>query len=62
MAEPADMIIPLLREMRAEKATLHQQTRALIEALDRRFGRVEEAQAPYRQALTADPQSLPGIV
>jgi hypothetical protein len=48
------MIVPLLREMRAENATLHQQTRALIEALDRRLGRVEEAQTSYRQALTAD--------
>jgi len=54
MAEPTDMIVPLLREMRAENATLHQQTRALIEALDRRPGRVEEAKTSYRQALTAD--------
>jgi hypothetical protein len=54
VAEPADMIVPLLREMRAENATLHQQTRALIEVLDRRMGRVEEAQTSYRQALTAD--------
>jgi hypothetical protein len=48
------MIVPLLREMRAENATLHEQTRELIKALDRRLGAVEEAQKSYRQALTAD--------
>ena len=54
MAEPADMIVPLLREMRAENATLHQQTRNLIEALERREGKIEETQVSYRQALSAD--------
>ena len=54
MAEPADMIVPLLREMRAENATLHQQTRNLIEALERRVGKIEETQVSYRQALSAD--------
>jgi len=54
VAEPADMIVPLLREMRAESATLHQKTRTLIEALDLRLGRVEDAQTSYRHALTAD--------
>jgi len=54
MAEPADMIVPLLREMRAENATLHQQTRSLIEALERREGKIEETQVSYRQALSAD--------
>jgi polyhydroxyalkanoate synthesis regulator phasin len=54
MADPADMIVPLLREMRAENAALHQETRELIKALDRRLGAVEDAQHSYRQALTAD--------
>ena len=54
MAEPADLIVPLLREMRAENASLHQQTRDLIKALDRRLGAVEESQVSYRQALSAD--------
>jgi polyhydroxyalkanoate synthesis regulator phasin len=54
MAEPDDMILPLLREMRAENATLHEQTRELIKELDRRLGAVEGAQRSYRQALTAD--------
>jgi hypothetical protein len=54
MAEPADMIVPMLREMRAENAALHEQTRELIAALDKRFGAVETAQTSYRAALTAD--------
>lgn len=53
MAEPADMIVPMLREMRAENAALHKQTRDLIQVLDKRLGG-EEAQKSYRQALTAD--------
>ena len=54
MAEPADMIVPLLREMRAENAALHEETRELIKALDKRLGAVERAQDSYRQALSAD--------
>lgn len=54
MAEPANMIVPLLREMRPENAALHEQTRKLIGALDKRLGAVEGAQASYRQALSAD--------
>ncbi len=54
MAEPADMIIPLLREMRAENKSLHEQTRAILAALDKRLGGVESAQRSYRQALTSD--------
>jgi len=48
------MIVPLLREMRTENATLHQQTRASVDALDKRLGRIEETLTSYRQALTAD--------
>ena len=54
MAEPTDIIVPLLREMRAENASLHQQTRALIAEPDKRLGAVETAQKSYRSALTAD--------
>jgi hypothetical protein len=54
MADPVDMVIPLLREMRAENAALHEQTRELIKALDKRSGVVEGAQGSFRQALTAD--------
>lgn len=54
MTDPADMIVPLLREMRAENLAQHEQTRALIAALDKRLGGVEDSQRSYRQALTAD--------
>jgi hypothetical protein len=54
MADPIDMIVPLLREMRAENAALHEQTRAMIQALDKRLGAVESAQNSYRQAMIAD--------
>jgi polyhydroxyalkanoate synthesis regulator phasin len=54
VADAADMIVPLLREMRAENATLHQQTRASVDALDKRLGKIEETLTSYRQALTAD--------
>jgi hypothetical protein len=48
------MIVPLLREMRAENLAQHEQTQAMIAALDKRLGGVEGAQKSYRQALTAD--------
>ena len=54
MAEPADMIVPLLREMRAENLSEHEKTRAMIALLDKRLGSVESAQVSYRQALSAD--------
>jgi hypothetical protein len=54
MTDPEDMIVPLLREMRAENLTQHEQTRALVMMLDKRLGGVEEAQKSFRPALTAD--------
>ena len=54
MTDPADMIVPLLREMRTENLAQHEQTRALVMLLDKRSGGVEEAQKSFRQALTAD--------
>ena len=47
MADPIDMIIPLLREMRAENAARH-------EVLEKRLGAIETALGTFRQALTAD--------
>src|SRR3954466_13512558 len=55
MTDPADMIVPLLREMRAENLEQHEQTRAMVMAPDKRLGGVEDAQRSFRQALTADP-------
>jgi hypothetical protein len=40
--------------MRAENAALHEQTRGLLAALDKRLGAVETAQAGFRAALSAD--------
>jgi hypothetical protein len=54
MTDPADMIVPLLREMRAENLAQHEQTRALVVALEKRLGGVEGSQNNFRQALTAD--------
>ena len=54
MPEPGDMILPMLREMRAENASLHEQTRAMIAALEKRMGAVEAAQSSFKQALGAD--------
>jgi hypothetical protein len=54
MTDPADMIVPLLREMRAENLVEHERTRALVMTLDKRLGGVEEVQKSFRQALTAD--------
>jgi hypothetical protein len=41
MADPAEMIIPLLREMRVENAARHEQTRELMNALDKRLEAIQ---------------------
>ena len=57
MAETAEMIIPLLREMRAENATRHGERLGRFELVERRLKALGEAQVSFKQALTAD--SLP---
>ncbi len=47
MAEPTDLLLPLIREMRAENATRHTEVIARLEA-------VEKAQVSFRQALAGD--------
>ncbi len=47
MAEPADLILPLLREMRAESAT-HFAT------IENRLNRMDETLVTFRHALSAD--------
>jgi prefoldin subunit 5 len=54
MAEPADLIIPMLREMRADLYASDEQTRALLRGLEKRVGAVEETLKSVRQAQTAD--------
>lgn len=47
MAEPADMIVPMLREMRAEIA-------ALRSRMDERFDENDKAHTSFRHALAGD--------
>jgi hypothetical protein len=54
MAEPDNMVLPLLREMRAENLEEHKRTRAQVTLLEKRMAKLEEMQASYRQALSAD--------
>jgi hypothetical protein len=54
MADPVDMIVPMLRDLRSENAELHGQTRALVSALEKPVGAVEETLKSVRQAQTAD--------
>jgi hypothetical protein len=54
MAEPEDMILPMLREMRAENAARHDQTLEKFTSIERRLDKIESAQLSFRQALTAD--------
>jgi hypothetical protein len=54
MANPVDMIIPLLRDMRAESAASDDKTRALIVGSEKRLGAVEKTLKSVRQAPTAD--------
>ena len=58
MADPIDMILPMLREMRAESAAQHDQTRAEVREkfaiVDRRLDKLEATLTGYRHALSAD--------
>ena len=54
MAEPENMIVHLLREMRLENLNEHERTRALLAVLEARLGSVEGAHRSFKQALTAD--------
>jgi hypothetical protein len=58
MAEPDDMIIPPLREMRARMEARFDEaaaeTAARFEAIDRRFDKLEAQVGTVRQSLAAD--------
>ena len=47
MAEPKDMLVPMLREMRENMDRR-------FDDIDQRLGRIETSQASYKAALTAD--------
>jgi hypothetical protein len=47
MAEPAGVIVPLLREMRAEIRATHHDLHKLFDAMEDRFTSMEEMQAEH---------------
>jgi hypothetical protein len=54
MADAADTIIPLLREMRAENAALHEEMLNELELIERRLRCLEETQVSFKETLAAD--------
>jgi hypothetical protein len=54
MAEPLDMILPMLREMRTEINSRFDQVDVRFDQVDRRLAALEAAQASFKQALSAD--------
>ena len=54
MSNPIDLIIPMLREMRAENAALHDKTRQDVSGIEKRIEKIENSLTSFRQALTAD--------
>jgi type II secretory pathway component GspD/PulD (secretin) len=54
MSNPIDLIIPMLREMRAENASLHDKTRIEVSGMEKRIAKIENSLTSFRQALTAD--------
>jgi hypothetical protein len=54
MADPSDMIIPMLREMRAEMKAGFDHVNGRFDTVDRRLASLEAAQASFKQALSAD--------
>ena len=47
----ADMILPILREMRAENVALHEESRRQFAAIDRRLERIELGFSDIQQVL-----------
>jgi polyhydroxyalkanoate synthesis regulator phasin len=54
MSDSADMILPVLREMRAEMQTRFDGVDGRLDRVDRRIAALEAAQVSFRQALGAD--------
>ena len=50
MADPADMIVPLLREMRAEMKAGFDRVDGRFDIVERRLKKLEETQVSFRQA------------
>jgi hypothetical protein len=60
MAEPENVIIPLLREMRAETASNFGVVNDHLNKVDARLNKMDESLVTFRHALSAD--SLPGKI
>lgn len=54
MAEPKDMIVPLLREMRERMEERFDSSDRRLQGMEKRLGKIEESMVGFRQALTAD--------
>jgi polyhydroxyalkanoate synthesis regulator phasin len=54
MAQAIDMILPMLREMRAESEARHGEVLARFDRVEHRLMKLEDAQSSFKQALTAD--------
>jgi hypothetical protein len=54
LAEPMDMIVPMLREKRADMTSRFDGVDAKLEIADRRFKSLEATQASFKQAPSAD--------
>ena len=54
MTDTTDMILPMLREMRAEMAQRFDGIDRRFDIVDGRLDAIEAAQKSFRQALTAD--------
>jgi hypothetical protein len=54
MSDTLDMILPMLREMRAENVRLHGHTDTRFNIVEARLNKIEETMVSYRQALTSD--------
>jgi hypothetical protein len=53
MAEATDMILPMLRDMRAENEARHGEVLARFDRVEQRLQKLEDAQGSFKQALTA---------
>ena len=49
MAEPTDMIMPMLREIRAENEARHGEVLAGFDRVEQRLKKLEDAQVSFKQ-------------
>lgn len=54
MPDPADMVMPMLRDMRAENLPRHGEVLERFDLIKRRLKALEGAQVSFKQAMTAD--------